>query len=208
MLRGLILLYLFSSVLCSGCGERLASLKIITTDLLPIESKFNFDDNYSYIKLQVNTNKFSYLALGYEDVDIDGESISVWYSSDKHVLRIKFGRLHSISSVSPLWFGQEHITKPKNTFLKFGSYQRVRFSNTSVDTEINEIVYVSNFKIPNSFKKFCNLGLRSLWASEIAVDQFGNKLKAYYGFLKSDNKKIQCVYQELDKENIIKWTYI
>ena len=79
--------------------------------MLPDSSNINLDENYNYIKLQVNSNDFSYLALGYNDLDEDG-FVYVWYSSDKHVLRTKYGRLHSISSVSPLWYGQKYLTLP------------------------------------------------------------------------------------------------
>lgn len=208
MLRGLILLCSISCFLLLGCGERLKSLKIITSDLFNNQSNFEFDENYSYIKLQVNSNDFSYLALGYVDLDTDGEPISVWYSSDKHVLRIKQGRLYSISSVSPLWYGQKYVTKPNKFFSNSDSFQRIRFGNKAVNIEVNEIVSIINRKVPLSFKKFCNLGEKSLWVSEIAVDQYGNKLKSYYGFLDDGDNKIQCVYQQLDDKNIIKWIHI
>ena len=135
------------------------------------------------------------------------EKFSVWYSSDKHVLRTKHGRLHSISSVSSLWYGQEYVTTPKNTFSDNESFKRIRFGNKSFNGEVHETVYTSNLKIPNKFKKFCNLNKQSVWVSEIAADQFGNKLKSYYGFSKVDNK-LHCVYQELDEENFIKWIYL
>ena len=207
MLRGLILSLLLFSFL-QGCGERISSLRLISSDLFLNSSSINLDENYSYIKLQVNTNDFSYLALGYTDLDIDGEKISVWYSSDKHVLRTKYGRLHSISSVSPLWYGQKYLTKPTKNFSKSDTFQRIRFGNKPLDSQVNEIVSTSNYKVPNSFQKFCNLSEQSQWVTEVAIDQFGNKLKSYYGFLKGDNKQIQCVYQELDNENSIRWVYI
>ena len=59
----------------------------------------------------------------------DGDLIYVWYSSDKHVLRTKYGRLHSISSVSPLWYGQKYLTKPSKNFSNNDSFQRIRFGN-------------------------------------------------------------------------------
>jgi hypothetical protein len=207
MLRGLIL-YIFLFFLLQGCGERSSSLKLIAFDLFSDSSKIDFDENYKYIKLQVNSNDFSYLALGYIDSDARGDLIYVWYSSDKHVLRTKYGRLHSISSVSPLWYGQKYLTKPSKNFSNNDSFQRIRFGNKPLDTEVNEIVSTSNNKVPNSFQKFCNLSEQSQWVTEVAVDQFGNKLKSYYGFLKGDNKQIQCVYQELDNENSIRWVYI
>ena len=207
MFRGLIL-FLLLFFLLQGCGERISSLKLIAFDLLPESSSINLDENYNYIKLQVNSNDFSYLALGYTDSDADGDLIFVWYSSDKHVLRTKYGRLHSISSVSPLWYGQKYLTKPSKNFSNNDSFQRIRFGNKPLDTEVNEIVSTSNYKVPNSFQKFCNLSEKSQWVTEVAVDQFGNKLKSYYGFLKGDNKQIQCVYQELDNENSIRWVYI
>ena len=207
MLRGLIL-FLLLFFLLQGCGERISSLKLIVSDFLPDSSNLNLDENYNYIKLQVNSNDFSYLALGYTDSDARGDLIYVWYSSDKHVLRTKYGRLHSISSVSPLWYGQKYLTKPSKNFSNNDSFQRIRFGNKPLDTEVNEIVSTSNNKVPNSFQKFCNLSEQSQWVTEVAIDQFGNKLKSYYGFLLGDNKKIQCVYQELDNENSIRWVYI
>ena len=208
MLRGLILPLFLICILLQACGERLSSLKLISSDLFNSDNKVSLDENYSYIKLQVNSNDFSYLALGYTDTDSNGDLISVWYSSDKHVLRTKYGRLHSISSVSPLWYGQKYLTKPSINFLNNDSFHRIRFGEKSFYTELNEIVSVSNNNVPNSFQKFCNLSEQSQWITEIAIDQFGNKLKAYYGFLKGDNNQIQCVYQELDNENSIKWVYI
>ena len=207
MLRGLIL-FLLLFFLLQGCGERISSLKLIVSDFLPDSSNLNLDENYNYIKLQVNSNDFSYLALGYTDSDARGDLIYVWYSSDKHVLRTKYGRLHSISSVSPLWYGQKYLTKPSKNFSNNDSFQRIRFGNRPLDKEINEIVSTSNYKVPNSFQKFCNLSEKSQWVTEVAIDQFGNKLKSYYGFLMGDNKKIQCVYQELDNENSVRWVYI
>ena len=68
MLRGLILSLLLFFLL-QGCGERISSLKIIGSDFLPDSSNFVLDENYNYIKLQVNSNDFSYLALGYTDSD-------------------------------------------------------------------------------------------------------------------------------------------
>jgi len=208
MLRGLILPLSFICMLFQACGERLSSLKLISSDLFNSHHIVSLDENYSYIKLQVNSNDFSYLALGYTDLDLDGDLISVWYSSDKHVLRTKYGRLHSISSVSPLWYGQKYLTKPSKNFLNNDSFHRIRFGEKSLYTELNEIVSISNNNVPSSFQKFCNLSEQSQWITEIAIDQFGNKLKAYYGFMKGDNKQIQCVYQELDNENSIKWVYI
>ena len=207
MLRGLILSILLFFLL-QGCGERMSSLKLIASDLFSDSSAINLDENYKYIKLQVNSNDFSYLALGYTDSDARGDLIYVWYSSDKHVLRTKYGRLHSLSSVSPLWYGQKYLTKPSKNFPNNDSFQRIRFGNKPLDTEVNEIVSTSNYKVPNSFQKFCNLSEKSQWVTEVAVDQFGNKLKSYYGFLNGDNKQIQCVYQELDNENSIRWVYI
>ena len=207
MLRGLILFILLFFLL-QGCGDRLNSLKLIAFDFFPYATDIDLDDNYNYIKLQVNSNDFSYLALGYTDFDDRGDLLYVWYSSDKHVLRTKYGRLHSISSVSPLWYGQKYLTKPSKNFSNNDSFQRIRFGNKPLDTEVNEIVSTSNNKVPNSFQKFCNLSEQSQWVTEVAVDQFGNKLKSYYGFLKGDNKQIQCVYQELDNENSIRWVYI
>ena len=61
MLRGLILSFLLF-FLFQGCGERLSSLKLIGSDLFPDSSNFNLDENYNYIKLQVNSNDFSYLS--------------------------------------------------------------------------------------------------------------------------------------------------
>lgn len=207
MFRGLIL-YPLLFFLLQGCGERSSSLKLIASDLFSVSSTINLDENYKYIKLQVNSNDFSYLALGYTDSDARGDLIYVWYSSDKHVLRTKYGRLHSLSSVSPLWYGQKYIIKPSKNFSNNGSFQRIRFGNKPLDTEVNEIVSIIKYKVPNSFQKFCNLSEQSQWATEVAIDQFGNKLKSYYGFLKGDNKQIQCVYQELDNENSIRWVYI
>ena len=208
MLRGLILPISLTCILIQGCGERLSSLKLISNDLFGSHSNFLLDENYSYIRLQVNSNEFSFLALGYTDLDSDGDLIYVWYSSDKHVLRTKYGRLHSISSVSPLWYGQKYLTKPSKNFLNNHSFHRIRFGDKSLYTELNEIVSISNDNVPSSFKKFCNLSEQTQWITEIAIDQFGNKLKAYYGFMKGDNKQIQCVYQELDNENSIRWVYI
>ena len=208
MSRGLILFYTSICILLQGCGERLSSLKLISSDIFHSQPNILLDENYRYIKLQVNSNDFSYLALGYIDLDEYGDSISVWYSADKHVLRTKYGRLHSISSVSPLWFGQKYLTKPSKNFSNNDSFQRIRFGNISLDTEVNETVSISNYKVPNSFRNFCNLSVQSQWVTEISIDQFGNKLKSYYGFLKGDNKQIQCVYQELDNENSIRWVYI
>ena len=48
--------------------------------------------------------------------------------------------------------------------------------------------------------------MQSQWVT-ISVDQFGNRLKSFYGLIQNDNKKIKCVYQELDNENINKWIY-
>jgi len=208
MSRGLILFYTSICIFLYGCGERLSSLKLISSDIFQSRPNVLLDENFSYIKLQVNSNDLSYLALGYTDLDEDGDSISVWYSSDKHVLRTKYGRLHSISSVSPLWFGQKYLTKPSKDFSKNDSFQRIRFGNISLDIEVNEIVSISNYKVPKSFQNFCGLSEQYQWVTEIAIDQFGNKLKSYYGFLKGDNKQIQCVYQELDNENSIRWVYI
>jgi len=207
MLRGLIL-FLLLFFFFQGCGERLSSLKLITSDLFSSSSSLTLNENYNYIKLQVNSNDFSYLALGYTDSDAHGDLIYVWYSSDKHVLRTKYGRLHSISSLSPLWYGQKYLTKPSKNFSNNDSFKRIRFGNKSLYTEVNEIVSTINYKVPNSFQKFCNLSEQSQWVTEVAIDQFGNKLKSYYGFLKGDNKQIQCVYQELDNENSIRWVYI
>ena len=208
MYRGLILFFSLICILFQGCGERLNSLKLITSDLFQSKSSVLLDENYRYIKLQVNSNDFSYLALGYSDLDPHGDLISVWYSSDNHVLRTKYGRLHSISSVSPLWYGQKYLTKPSLNFSNNDSFQRIRFGSKSSDTEVSETVSVINYKVPNSFQKFCNLSKQPQWVTEIAIDQFGNKLKSYYGILKSDNNKIQCVYQELDNENSIRWVNI
>ena len=123
-------------------------------------------------------------------------------------LRTKYDRLHSISSVSPLWYGQKYF-KPSKNFSNNDSFQRIRFGNKPLDNEVNEMYQPVINKVPNSFQKFCNLMMNNLiWVSEVAIDQFGNKLKSYYGFLQNDNKKIQCVYQELDNENSIKWIYL
>ena len=211
MLRGLNFLFLFPLLfLCLGCGDKLNSLKIIGSDLLYIEDDFTFNESYKYIKLQVNSNPYSYLALGYNDYDDNGFSTSVWYSSDKNVLRIKYDRLYSITAVSKLWHGMNHFTLPNNNFSANSSYKRVRFGHNIIDNEIIEDVYVSvNNKVPNSFKKFCNIYDDKFYISEISVDQFGNKLESFYGFLKDDSQKlIKCVFQELDKKNIIKWIYL
>lgn len=208
MFRGLILFLISICILLQGCGERLSSLKLISSDIFRSQQKILLDEDYRYIKLQVNSNDISYLALGYLDVDTYGDQISVWYSTDKHVLRTKFGRLHSISSVSPLWYGQKYLTKPSINFSNNDSFHRIRFGSKTLDTEVSETVSVSNIKVPNSFQKFCNLSKQSKWVSEIAIDQFGNKLKSYYGIFEGDNKQIQCVYQELDNENSIRWVYI
>ena len=208
MSRGLFLIYLLLFNLLQGCGERLNSLRIISSDLFHTNSEFSLNENYRYIKLQVNSNDYSFLALGYNDLDSNGEKISVWYSSDKHVMRTQSGRLHSISSISPLWFGQKYLTKPKNILSHNESFQRIRFGNTPLYSEVHELVTSSNNKIPRSFQKFCDLGEQSLWISEIAVDQFGDKLKSYFGFQESNTNEIHCVYQELDKKNSIQWVYL
>jgi len=116
MLRGLNFLFLFPVLLCLGCGDKFNSLKIIGSDFLTVEDQFDFDERYSYIKLQVNSNPYSYLALGYNDYDVDGFLTSVWYSSDKNVLRIKHDRLYSITAVSKLWYGMNHFSLPNNNF--------------------------------------------------------------------------------------------
>jgi len=211
MLRGLN--FLFFSLLLTfnyGCGEKLNSLKIIGSDLLSSDKTFVFNDSYKYIKLQVNSNSFSYLALGYNDYDVDGYVTSVWYSSDKNVLRIKHDRLHSISAVSKLWYGMNHFSIPNNNFSINSSYKRVRFGHNTTDNEIIENVYVSGInKVPISFKKFCNIYDDKFYISEISVDQYGNELESFYGFLQKDTHKlIKCVFQELDKKNKIRWIYL
>ena len=211
MLRGLNFTFLFSLLFFNlGCGEKLNSLKIIGYDFLDANNHFVFNENYSYIKLQVNSNPLSYLALGYTDYDIDGFSTSVWYSSDKNVLRIKHDRLYSISAVSKSWYGMNHFSRPNNNFSINSSYKRVRFGHNISDNEIIEDVYVSdNNKVPNSFKNFCNIHDNKFYISEISIDQYGNKLKSFYGFLQNDSKKqIKCVFQELDEKNIIRWIYL
>ena len=211
MLRGLNFLFLLPLLfLTLGCGDKLNSLKIIGSDLLNPEDSFTFNDNYKYIKLQVNSNPYSYLALGYNDDDLDGFNTSVWYSSDKNVLRIKHGRLHSISAVSKLWYGMNYLSLPNNNFSINSSYKRVRFGHNIIGNEIIEDVYVSaNNKVPNSFKKFCNINNDKFYISEISVDQYGNQLESFYGFLQNDTHKlIKCVFQELDKKNKIRWIYL
>ena len=211
MLRGLNFLFLLSLLfLTLGCGDKLNSLKIIGSDLLKPEDTFTFNKNYEYIKLQVNSNPYSYLALGYIDYDVDGFKTSVWYSIDKNVLRIKHDRLYSISAVSKLWYGMNHFSLPNNNFSINSSYKRVRFAHNITDNEIIEDVYVTgNNKVPNSFKKFCNIHDVKLYISEISVDQYGNKLKSFYGFLQNDTQRlIKCVFQELDKKNKIRWIYL
>jgi len=211
MLRGLNFLFLFPLLfLTIGCGDKLNSLKIIGSDLISSDNSFIFNDSYKYIKLQVNSNPYSYLALGYNDYDVDGFNTSVWYSTDKNVLRIKHGRLHSISAVSKLWYGMNHLSLPNNNFSINSSYRRVRFGHNITDNEIIEDVYVSgNNKVPNSFKKFCNINNDKFYISEISVDQYGNQLQSFYGFLQNDTQKlIKCVFQELDKKNKIKWIYL
>lgn len=211
MLRGLNFLFLFPLLFLSlGCGDKLHSLKIIGSDLLNSDDNFVFNKNYSYIKLQVNSNPFSYLALGYNDYDEDGFNTSVWYSNDKNVLRVKYDRLYSISAVSKLWYGMNHFSLPDNNFSINSSYQRVRFGHNITDNEIIENVFVlNNNNVPNSFKKFCNIPDNKFYTSEISIDQYGNKLNSYYGFLQNDTQKlVKCVFQELDKKNIIKWIYL
>ena len=211
MLRGLNFLFLFPLLFLSlGCGDKLNSLKIIGSDLLYTEDNFIFNENYKYIRLQVNSNPYSYLALGYNDHDDDGFNTSVWYSIDKNVLRIKHDRLYSISAVSKLWYGMNHFTLPNNNFSANSSYKRVRFGYNIADNEIIEDVYVSvNNKVPNSFKKFCNINDDKFYISEISIDQYGNKLESFYGFLQNDTEiLIKCVFQELDKKNKIRWIYL
>ena len=210
MLRGLNFLFLFPVLLFLGCGDKFNSLKIIGSDFLTVEDQFDFDERYSYIKLQVNSNPYSYLALGYNDYDVDGFLTSVWYSSDKNVLRIKHDRLYSITAVSKLWYGMNHFSLPNENFSINSSYKRVRFGHNIAVNEIIEDVYVTgNNKVPNSFKNFCNIYDDKFFISEISVDQFGNKLKSFYGFLQNDTQRlIKCVFQELDNKNIIKWTYL
>ena len=212
MLRGLIFLFFLFPLLFLniGCGEKLYSLKIIGSEFLSSDDNFVPNDNYSYIKLQVNSNPFSYLALGYNDYDVNGNITSVWYSSDKNVLRIKHDRLYSISAVSTSWYGMSHSSLPNNNFSTNTSYKRVRFGHNISENEIIEDVYVSvGNKVPNSFKKFCNIHDNKYYISEISVDQYGNKLKSFYGFLQNDKQKqIQCVFQQLDQKNIIKWIYL
>ena len=131
MLRGLIFLFFLFPLLFLniGCGEKLYSLKIIGSEFLSSDDNFVPNDNYSYIKLQVNSNPFSYLALGYNDYDVNGNITSVWYSSDKNVLRIKHDRLYSISAVSTSWYGMSHSSLPNNNFSTNTSYKRVRFGH-------------------------------------------------------------------------------
>ena len=154
MYRGLILSFLSLFFILQGCGERIVSLKLISSELFNSPEYFNYDENYKYIKLKVNSNDFSYLARGYEDLGNDGEIISVWYSSDKHVLRTKHGRLHSISSVSSLWYGQEYLTTPKNTFSDNESFQRIRFGNKSFNTEVMKLYILVILKFPINSKNF------------------------------------------------------
>jgi len=211
MLRGLNFLFLFPLFfLFLGCGDKLNSLKIIGSEFIHSDEAFIFNDSYKYIKLQVNSNPYSYLALGYNDYDMDGFNTSVWYSSDKNVLRIKHDRLYSISAVSKLWYGMNHLSLPNNNFSINSSYKRVRFGHNITDNEIVEDVYVSgNYKVPNSFKKFCNITDDKFYISEISIDQYGNKLESFYGFLQNDTQKlIKCVFQELDKKNKIRWIYL
>ena len=211
MLRGLNFLFLLPLLFFNfGCGDKLNSLKIIGADLLTSEDRFVLNESYSYIKLQVNSNPYSYLALGYNDHDVDGFITSVWYSSDNNVLRIKHDRLYSITAVSKLWFGMNHFSLPNDSFSINSSYKRVRFGHNITDNEIIEDVYVSDEnKVPNSFKKFCNIYDNKFYVSEISIDQYGNKLKSFYGFLQNDTQKlIKCVFQELDEKNLIQWIYL
>ena len=210
MFRGLNFLFLVYLLAFTGCGEKSYSLKIIGSELLSSQQVVDLDNNYKYIKLQVNSNPFSYLALGYNDLDDDGFVTTVWYSNDKHILRIKFDRLHSISAVSPSWYGMNYISLPNNDFSKNSSYQRVRFSHDIVQHEIIENVYISESNNPpNGFLKFCGIGDAGVYVSEVSVDQYGNKLKSFYGLIQNDTEKqIKCVFQELDKENMIKWIFI
>ena len=210
MFRGLNFLYLFSLLFAFGCGDKTSSLRIIGEDLFKSQPSVVLNKNFKYLKLQVNSNPFSFLALGYSDYDTNGDLTTVWYSNDNHVLRIKFDRLHSISAVSKSWYGMNHFTMPNDNFSINSSYKRVRFANNIVAPEIIENVFVSEGNnVPNNFKKFCNNEDSVLYVSEVSVDQHGNKLKAFYGFTKNTkNKQIKCVFQELDKKNIIKWIYI
>ena len=212
MFRGLnfLLYFLTLTLFVAGCGDKSYSLKVISSDFFNPKDQFVLDENYNYIKLQVNSNPFSYLALGYNDYDVDGFITSVWYSTDKNVLRIKYDRLYSISAVSKSWFGMNHFSLPDDNFSINSSYKRVRFGHNIVENEIIEDVFVSDSnKVPNSFKRFCNIHDNKFYISEISVDQFGNKLKSIYGFIKNDRQKlIKCVFQELDKKNIIKWIYL
>ena len=210
MFRGLNFLFLPFLLAFSSCGDKSYSLKIIGSELFSSQPVVDLKKNYKYIKLQVNSNPFSYLALGYNDLDEDGFLTTVWYSNDKHVLRIKFNRLHSISAVSPSWYGMNYLSLPNNDFSKNSSYQRVRFGHDIVQNEIIENVYVSESNNPpNGFLKFCGIGDAGVYVSEVSVDQNGNKLKSFYGLIQNDTEKqIKCVLQELDNKNIIKWIYI
>lgn len=211
MLRGLNFILLTPLLLFFlGCGDKLNSLKIIGSDLFISEQNFIFNENYNYLKLQVNSNPFSYLALGYNDYDVDGFITSVWYSSDKNVLRIKHNRLYSISAVSKSWYGMNHFSLPDKNFSINSTYKRVRFGHNIVENEIIEDVYVSNGNhVPSSFKKFCNIENDDLYVSETSVDQFGNELKSFYGLIQNSTQKlIKCVFQELDNKNIIRWIYL
>ena len=116
MFRGLNFLFPVFILALSGCGDKSNSLRIIGSELLSTQPVVDLDKNYKYIKLQVNSNPFSYLALGYSDLDEDGFVTTVWYSNDKHILRIKFDRLHSISAVSQSWYGMNYISLPNNDF--------------------------------------------------------------------------------------------
>jgi hypothetical protein len=208
--RGLNFLLFVFALLLLGCGDKLNSLKIISSELSSSRSDFKFNKDFQYIKLQINSNPFSYLALGYSDYDENGFITTVWYSSDKHVLRVKFDRLHSISAASKLWYGMNYFSLPNSNFSINSSYKRVRFGRDDLEKEVFEKVYVSDTNnAPNSFKKFCGIGDAGIYISEISVDQYGNNLKSYYGLIINDTlKKIKCVYQELDNKNIVKWVFI